>query len=200
MSAGVRSVGARSGECSVIKTFAGLRQAEAACTRCPLYQFATQVVPGARSTAARLMLVGEQPGDSEDQSGMPFVAPAGRVHDHALYEARIARDDAFVTNAVRHFKHELRGKRRLHKRPNTYEIEQCKLWLDHELRIVKPTVVIALGVTAARSILGQSVTISSARREIHRLADGRPELVTIRPSFLLRRVAKSRQSANTGLS
>jgi DNA polymerase len=84
-----------------------------------LYQVATQVVPGAGSTAARLMLVGEQSGDSEDQSGMPFVAPAGRVLDHALYDARIARDDVFVTNAVQHFKHELRGKRRLHKRPNT---------------------------------------------------------------------------------
>jgi uracil-DNA glycosylase family protein len=173
-------------ETSAIKSLRPLRLAEAACTRCPLYQFATQVVPGDGPAGAQLMLIGEQPGDSEDKSGKPFVGPAGRLLDRALQDAQIARREVYVTNAVKHFKHEMRGKRRLHKRPNIYEIEQCKLWLERELEIVKPGVVIALGATAARSILGRVVTISSARRDTHRLANGRMAFVTIHPSFLLR--------------
>jgi uracil-DNA glycosylase len=173
-------------ETSVIKSLRPLRRAEAACTRCPLYQFATQVVPGEGPAGAQLMLVGEQPGDSEDKSGKPFVGPAGRLLDRALRDAQIARGEVYVTNAVKHFKHEMRGKRRLHKRPNAYEIERCKLWLESELEIVKPGAVIALGATAARSLLGRVVTISSARRDTHRLADGRMAFVTIHPSFLLR--------------
>ena len=173
-------------ETSVIKSLRPLRHAEAACTRCPLHQFATQVVPGEGPAGAQLMLVGEQPGDSEDKSGKPFVGPAGRLLDRALQDAQIARGEVFVTNAVKHFKHEMRGKRRLHKRPNAYEVEQCKLWLERELEIVKPGAVIALGATAARSLLGRVVTISSARRDTHRLAGGRMAFVTIHPSFLLR--------------
>lgn len=171
---------------SVIKTLGQLRSAEARCTRCPLYQFATQVVPGEGPENARLMLVGEQPGDSEDRSGKPFVGPAGRMLDRALEEAQIARDDVYVTNAVKHFKHEMRGKRRLHKRPNTAEVIQCKWWLDHELQIIKPHGIIALGATAARALLGRAVTISSARAKTHRLADGKLAFVTIHPSYLLR--------------
>ena len=171
---------------SVIKTLAQLRGAEARCTRCPLYQFATQVVPGEGPTGARLMLVGEQPGDREDLSGKPFVGPAGKMLDRALQEAQIARGDVYVTNAVKHFKHEMRGKRRLHKRPNTGEVIQCRWWLDHELRIVEPRAIIALGATAARSLFGRPVTISSARAETHHLADGKMAFVTIHPSFLLR--------------
>src|SRR5262245_65607348 len=98
------------------------------------------------------MLVGEQPGDKEDVAGRPFVGPAGRVLDQALAEAGIPREEVFVTNAVKHFKHEMRGKRRLHKRPNVYEIERCKIWLDLELAMVKPAAVVALGATAARSV------------------------------------------------
>jgi len=173
-------------ESSGIKTLGGLRHAEAACTRCPLYQFATQVVPGEGPAGAQLMLVGEQPGESEDKSGTPFVGPAGRMLDRALQDAQITRGEVYVTNAVKHFKHEMRGKRRLHKRPNTYEIEQCKLWLGRELDIVNPGAVIALGATAARSLLGRIVTISSARRDTYTLADGRMAFVTIHPSFLLR--------------
>jgi len=129
------------GETSPVRfrTLKALARAEAECTRCPLHQFATQVVPGEGIVGARLMLVGEQPGDKEDIAGKPFVGPAGRILDQALEEAGIARDDAFVTNAVKHFKHEMRGKRRLHKRPNAYEIERCKWWLDHERALVKPT-------------------------------------------------------------
>ena len=115
-----------------------LAKAENECTRCPLYKHATQAVPGEGRKGAHLMLVGEQPGDKEDLAGKPFVGPAGRVLDQALEAAGIPRVEVFVTNAVKHFKHEMRGKRRLHKRPNAYEIERCKIWLDLERRIVKP--------------------------------------------------------------
>src|SRR5919106_6275043 len=138
-----------------IKTLTQLRDAEAACTRCPLYKDATQVVPGEGPSHARFMLVGEQPGDKEDLAGKPFVGPAGRVLDQALEDAGIPRKETFVTNAVKHFKHEMRGKRRLHKRPNAYEIERCKLWLDHERAIIRPAAIVAFGATAARSLFGR---------------------------------------------
>jgi uracil-DNA glycosylase family protein len=163
-----------------------LARAEQECTRCPLYKDATQAVPGEGRKHSRLMLVGEQPGDKEDLAGKPFVGPAGRVLDSALAEAGIAREDAFVTNAVKHFKHEMRGKRRLHKRPNTYEIERCKIWLETERAIVKPVAVVALGATAARSLFGRVLTIAKTRgRQLH-LADGTAAFITIHPSFLLR--------------
>jgi DNA polymerase len=167
-------------------SLAALRKAEAACTRCPLYRHATRVVPGQGRAGARLMLVGEQPGDKEDLAGKPFVGPAGRVLDEALERAGIPRTDVFVTNAVKHFKHEMRGKRRLHKRPNAYEIERCRWWLDHERAIVKPLAVVALGASAARSLLGRVVTISRTRGRALRLADGTAAFVTIHPSWLLR--------------
>jgi uracil-DNA glycosylase family protein len=132
------------------------------------------------------MLVGEQPGDKEDLSGKPFVGPAGRVLDRALKDAGIPRTEVFVTNAVKHFKHEMRGKRRLHKRPNAYEIERCKIWLDLERAIVQPVAVVALGATAARSLLGRTVTITALRGRMLQLADGTAALVTVHPSFLLR--------------
>jgi uracil-DNA glycosylase len=170
----------------VARTLSELREAEAACTRCPLYKFATQVVPGEGRAGARLMLVGEQPGDKEDLAGKPFVGPAGRLLDQALEEAGIPRGDAFVTNAVKHFKFEMRGKRRLHKRPNAYEIERCKWWLEQERTIVKPAAIVAMGATAARSVFGRVVTIAKMRGEVHRLADGTAALATIHPSYLLR--------------
>ncbi len=144
------------------------------------------MVPGEGAAHARLMLVGEQPGDNEDLSGRPFVGPAGKILDRAPQEAQITRRDIYVTNAVKHFKYEVRGKRRLHKRPNTEEIDQCKWWLDQELQLVRPRVVIALGATAARSLLGRVVTISSTRGVNQRLADGKIAVVTIHPSYLLR--------------
>jgi DNA polymerase len=171
---------------SPIKTLATLGVAEAGCTRCPLYKSATQVVPGEGRTRAHFMLVGEQPGDKEDLAGKPFVGPAGRVLDQALKQAGIARSDAFVTNAVKHFKYARHGKRRLHQRPNSQEIERCKWWLDYERAIVKPTIIIALGATAARSVLGRVVTISKSRTHPERLPDGTLAFVTIHPSFLLR--------------
>jgi DNA polymerase len=135
---------------------------------------------------AAFMLVGEQPGDKEDLAGKPFVGPAGRILDRALADAGIDRKATFVTNAVKHFKHEMRGKRRLHKRPNNYEIERCKIWLDEERRLVKPGAIIALGVTAARSLTGKTVTIAKLRGKPLDLADGTRLFVTVHPSALLR--------------
>jgi DNA polymerase len=169
-----------------IKTLAQLRAAEAECTRCPLYKDATQVVPGEGPSHARFMLVGEQPGDKEDLAGKPFVGPAGRILDQALADAGIPRAETFVTNAVKHFKHEMRGKRRLHKRPNAYEIERCKVWNDLERLIVRPQVVVALGATAARSLIGRAVTITKMRGSPIDLHDGARLVVTIHPSALLR--------------
>ena len=163
-----------------------LAKAENECTRCPLYKHATQAVPGEGRKGAHLMLVGEQPGDKEDLAGRPFVGPAGRVLDQALEAAGIPRTEVFVTNAVKHFKHEMRGKRRLHKRPNAYEIERCKIWLDLERRIVKPTAIVALGATAARSLFGRPITIAKLRGRMVQLPDGTAAFVTIHPSFLLR--------------
>jgi uracil-DNA glycosylase family protein len=169
-----------------IRSLKALAAAEAECRRCPLYKLATQVVPGEGRARAHLMLVGEQPGDQEDRAGKPFVGPAGRILDQALAEAGIARKEAFVTNAVKHFKFEQRGKRRLHKRPNAYEIERCRWWLEQERAIVKPLAIVALGATAARSVFGRAVTIKSMRGKPHRLADGTMAFVTIHPSWLLR--------------
>jgi uracil-DNA glycosylase family protein len=169
-----------------IRTLGALRAAEAECTRCPLYRFATQVVPGEGPARAHLMLVGEQPGDREDLAGHPFVGPAGEVLDSALEAAGIPRGDVFVTNAVKHFKHEMRGKRRLHKRPNASEIERCRWWLERERAIVRPAAIVALGATAARSVLGRTVSVLKIRGQAQRLADGTAAVVTIHPSFLLR--------------
>ncbi len=170
----------------VVSSLRALAAAEQECTRCPLYKFATQAVPGEGRTHARLMLVGEQPGDKEDLAGKPFVGPAGRILDEALAAAGIRRGDAFVTNAVKHFKFEMRGKRRLHKRPNAYEIERCRWWLEQERVIVQPAAIVALGATAARSVLGRVVTITKMRGRRLELADGPAAFVTIHPSWLLR--------------
>jgi uracil-DNA glycosylase family protein len=169
-----------------VKSLRQLALAEQACTRCPLYKDATQAVPGEGPERATLMLVGEQPGDKEDLAGKPFVGPAGRMLDQALHDAGIAREETFVTNAVKHFKHEMRGKRRLHKRPNNYEVERCKIWLDWERNLVKPSTIVALGVTAARSLTGRTVTIGKVRGKRLALADGTLLVVTIHPSALLR--------------
>jgi len=170
----------------VIESLSALRAAENACRRCPLYQNATQAVPGQGPRGASMMLVGEQPGDQEDEAGLPFVGPAGRILDRALEEAGIERKRVFVTNAVKHFKYEMRGKRRLHKRPNAYEIDRCRWWQDLERAIVKPTVIVALGATAARSVLGRPATIGKVRGQALLLDDGTKAFVTLHPSALLR--------------
>lgn len=169
-----------------IKTLKDLAAAEAACRRCPLYKNATQVVPGEGLKRARLMLVGEQPGDQEDKQGRPFVGPAGRVLAEGLEDAGIARKDTFITNAVKHFKWEPRGKRRLHKRPNPYEIEQCRWWLDLERQLVKPEIVVALGATALHSLFGKGIPVKSVRGRVLDMADGGRLLATVHPSYILR--------------
>ncbi len=169
-----------------IKSLRQLAEAEKNCTRCPLYRDATQAVGGEGPERAAFMLVGEQPGDKEDLAGKPFIGPAGRILDQALQDAGIAREETFVTNAVKHFKHEMRGKRRLHKRPNTYEIERCKVWLDVERGLVKPSTIIALGATAARSLTGRTVTIGKVRGKPLQMGDGTKLVVTVHPSSLLR--------------
>ena len=168
------------------KSLRELAAAEQRCARCPLYSGATQAVPGEGPSHAAFMFVGEQPGDKEDIAGKPFVGPAGRLLDQALADAGIARDTVFITNAVKHFKHELRGKRRLHKRPNNYEIERCKIWLDLERSLVRPSTIVALGVTAARGLTGRSLTIGKVRGKATAMADGTRLVVTIHPSALLR--------------
>src|SRR4051812_35680042 len=170
----------------VVKSLSALRTAENECRRCPLYKNATQAVPGQGPRKASIMLVGEQPGDQEDKAGLPFVGPAGRILDRALEEAGIERKRVFVTNAVKHFKYEMRGKRRLHKRPNAYEIDRCRWWQDLERAIVKPSVIVALGATAARSVLGRPTTIGKVRGLALPLDDGIKAFVTLHPSALLR--------------
>lgn len=173
-------------EALIIKSQKALRAAEAACRRCPLYRHATQVVPGEGPARARMMLVGEQPGDQEDIQGRPFVGPAGGTLAKALVDAGIDRCDVFVTNAVKHFKFEPRGKRRLHKKPNAHEIDRCHWWLDIERRLVKPDIVVALGATAVRSVAGKPVAINTIRGRILPLADGGRMVATIHPSYILR--------------
>jgi DNA polymerase len=169
-----------------VTSLAGLREAENACRRCPLYKDATRAVPGEGPRRATLMLVGEQPGDKEDLAGRPFVGPAGLTLDRALADAGIPRRQTFVTNAVKHFKHELRGKRRLHKRPSAYEIDRCRWWLSRELAIVQPAAVVALGATAARGLFGRPLPVGKSRGRELAIENGTAAFVTIHPSLLLR--------------
>jgi uracil-DNA glycosylase len=173
-------------EAPIIRSLKALRDAEEKCTRCPLYKHATQVVPGEGPARTRIMMVGEQPGDQEDKQGRPFVGPAGGVLKKALEDAGIEREAVFVTNAVKHFKFEPRGKRRLHKRPNAYEIDRCHWWLDFERKLIKPDVIVALGATAVRSVSGRPFSVSKVRGQIMPLPDGGRMLATIHPSYILR--------------
>jgi DNA polymerase len=132
------------------------------------------------------MLVGEQPGDQEDLTGRPFVGPAGQVLDRALETAGIERGAVYITNAVKHFKNEPRGKRRIHKKPDISEIDACRWWLDHEIEIVRPHVVVALGATAARAVMHKTVTINANRGRLIELPDRRSAVITVHPSYLLR--------------
>jgi DNA polymerase len=156
------------------------------CRRCELWRDATQGVPGAGPAGAALMLVGEQPGDQEDLAGAPFVGPAGRVLDAGLERAGVPRASVFITNAVKHFRHELRGKRRLHKTPDAGEVAACRWWLDAERRLVRPKVVVAMGATAALGVFGMSAPIGKNRGRALPLPDRAQGLVTYHPSYLLR--------------
>jgi DNA polymerase len=156
------------------------------CTRCDLYKHATQTVFGEGPLDASIMFVGEQPGDQEDIAGRPFVGPAGAVFDEALEKAGIDRSSVYVTNAVKHFKFVQKGKRRIHNKPDAGEISACRWWIEHERELIRPPVTVALGATAARSLIGKTVTISKVRGEPIALEDGGECWVTVHPSSLLR--------------
>jgi DNA polymerase len=163
-----------------------LREIAEGCRRCPLWRDATQTVFGEGRQQAKVVFVGEQPGDQEDIAGKPFVGPAGKVFDQILEEADLDRRVTYVTNAVKHFKFEQRGKRRIHSKPNAGEIRACRWWLDNELRLIQPDLVVALGATAAQSLLGKAVPITRMRGDIVEREDGLRIFVTIHPSFILR--------------
>jgi uracil-DNA glycosylase family protein len=156
------------------------------CTRCNLYKNATQTVFGEGPADAALMLVGEEPGDQEDLAGHPFVGPAGKILDRALETADIDRDGVYITNAVKHFKNEPRGKRRIHKKPDTSEIDACHWWLENEFEVIQPRVVVALGTTAARAVMGKGMTISANRGRLLPLSGEARAVLTVHPSYVLR--------------
>lgn len=167
-------------------TIAALAEDAATCTRCHLYKWATQTVFGAGPPDARIMMVGEQPGDQEDLQGAPFVGPAGKLLDRALVEAGIDRSTVYVTNAVKHFKFEPRGKKRIHKKPDRPEIEACKWWLEREVTVLRPELIVALGATAGQALYGRAVKVMSERGKITPDPRGFRLLLTIHPSMILR--------------
>jgi uracil-DNA glycosylase len=163
-----------------------LRREAASCRACPLWKNSTQTVFGEGPPDAKIMFVGEQPGDREDREGRPFVGPAGLLLDRALAEAGVNRRRIYVTNAVKHFKFEPRGKRRLHKRPNASEIKICRRWLFDEIQAIGPRLIVALGATAAQSLTGRAIPVQSNRGAVLDAANGLRVFVTIHPSALLR--------------
>jgi uracil-DNA glycosylase len=167
-------------------TITTLRKAAAGCRACDLWKRGTQTVFGEGGSHVRVMLVGEQPGDQEDLQGRPFVGPAGRILDKALAEAGIDRDETYVTNAVKHFKWEPRGKRRIHKKPNSSEIAACKPWLEAELSVLKPDVLVCLGATAAQALLGRDFRVSTQRGQLIHSDLASYIVATVHPSSLLR--------------
>src|SRR5882757_6015153 len=167
-------------------SLAEVRRSASDCTACHLYKRATQTVFGEGPKDATIMLVGEQPGDYEDVAGKPFVGPAGKIMDRALQEAGIDRREVYVTNAVKHFKWEPRGKRRIHKKPNSRDIAACRPWLDAELRLVKPKLVVCLGATAARTIFGPSFRVTRERGRVLSSLLAAKVVATVHPSSLLR--------------
>jgi uracil-DNA glycosylase len=167
-------------------TIAALRAVAADCTRCHLYKHAMQTVFGEGPEHARILMVGEQPGDQEDLQGRPFVGPAGKLLDKALEEAGINRDEVYVTNAVKHFKFEPRGKKRIHRTPDRPEIEACKWWLEREVAVLKPEMIVALGGTAGRALYGRAVKVLSERGKVTKDPRGFRLLLTIHPSMILR--------------
>jgi DNA polymerase len=164
----------------------GLRSAAAGCTACDLYRDATQTVFGEGAPEAEVMLVGEQPGDGEDRAGRPFVGPAGRMLDQALGEAGIDRELAYVTNVVKHFKFERRGRLRVHKKPNAEQVHACFPWLESELALVRPRVLVLLGATAAQALLGSSFRVSRQRGQFLDSDLAPRVLATVHPSSILR--------------
>ena len=167
-------------------TWKALQGGISKCTRCDLYRFSAQAGSGEGSRRAHLVFIGEQPGDQEDLQGRPFVGPAGKLLDRALEDASIDRGDVFVTNAVKHFKFEERGKRRIHKKPSAGEVQACQVWLEAELLLIKPEVIVCLGATAARSVLGASFRLTQHRGEFQEHRWAPYVTATIHPSAILR--------------
>lgn len=163
-----------------------VREAADGCRRCPLWRDATQTVFGEGPERSAVLFVGEQPGDQEDLAGKPFVGPAGRIFNAIIDEAGIDRLKTYVTNAVKHFKFEPRGKRRIHSKPNAGEVQACRWWLDKELKLVRPRLAVALGATAALGLLGKAVPVTRMRGQVVERADGLKVFVTVHPSYLLR--------------
>ena len=181
-------------------TLRKLQEAAASCTACHLYKLGTQTVFGEGPRSADVMLVGEQPGDKEDLAGEPFVGPAGQLLDRALAAAGIDRKTVYVTNVVKHFKWEARGKRRIHKKPNLSEITACKPWLEAELQVVKPRAVVCLGATAAQALLGKQFRVTAQRGEFVD-SDLAPLVsATVHPSSILRGPPEEREKALQGLT
>jgi DNA polymerase len=179
-------------------TLESLRAAARLCRGCDLYKNATQTVFGEGPKDATVMLIGEQPGDMEDRQGRPFVGPAGRLLDKALVEARIPRDEVYVTNAVKHFKWIQRGKRRLHQKPSIRQVMACKPWLEAEIELVRPKVVVCMGATAALSIVGRPVRITAERGKFLDADSGPAVFVTIHPSSIYRLREKAEQEKEFG--
>jgi len=168
------------------RSLPALREALERCRECPIGEHATQAVPGEGLKHARLMFVGEQPGDQEDLQGKPFVGPAGLLLARALEELGVPRDKIYITNAVKHFKFELRGKRRIHKTPAQQEAAACLHWLESEIELVDPAALVALGATAARQLMGTAIAVTRERGRWLERSDGRKVLITLHPSALLR--------------
>jgi len=162
------------------------REEAESCRRCPLWRNATQTVFGEGPESATVVFVGEQPGDQEDLAGKPFVGPAGRMFDAVLQEADFDRKKTYVTNAVKHFKFEPRGKKRIHSKPNAGEIKACRWWLDNELGFIRPRMAVALGATAAQSLLGKAIAVTKLRGTTVDRDDGLAVFLTVHPSYLLR--------------
>src|SRR5213078_859686 len=167
-------------------SWSAVREAAKDCEACHLFERATQTVFGEGPKGATMMLVGEQPGDYEDVAGKPFVGPAGKIMDQALEEAGIDRSDVYVTNAVKHFKWEPRGKRRIHKKPNSREIAACRPWLEAELRVVRPDLLVCLGATAAQAVLGPTFRVTRERGKVIASELAPKVVATVQPSSLLR--------------
>ena len=171
----------------------GLKEAAAGCTACPLHETGTQTVFGEGLVRAEILFVGEQPGDREDREGKPFVGPAGRLLDKALEEVGIDRRLAYVTNVVKHFKWTPKGKRRIHAKPNWSEIAACRPWLDAEVEVVEPRVIVCLGATAAQALLGREFRVTRRRGEVVDSGYGVPAIATVHPSSILRAEDEDRE-------
>ena len=169
-----------------------VREAAKTCRACPLWKNATCVVFGEGPAKARVIVVGEQPGDQEDFAGRPFIGPAGKLFDRALEAAGVDRSKVYVTNAVKHFKWEPRGKRRLHQKPNAREMAACRPWLEKEIELLRPRLIVCLGATAAHSVIGSGIKVTEERGRTHPTGFDIPALVTVHPSSLLRQADRSK--------